>query len=194
MKYEYKKLFAMAVLLFNVSVAYSQENRSYARLNVGSPVSGKWFNDVHVAALHGIDLSLEVGHDFHGLEASIAFDYYDYQASTDFDNKISDVMLFSAMAFVNYDVLRFIKGNWRHHIRPCLGLGYSKSSASNLNVSHDMGTKIRSSHAVDSGFEWVLGIGYDFSITNDWSVGVNYEKFMHIRDLHLLSLRAGYTF
>lgn len=222
------------VTAISSSTVMGQENRSFAEISVGTQVAEQQFMSETVKGFHGANISLEVGHDFEGLSASIYFGYFSndwsgkHQASTHYyannnpdvsqkviydqvvvktDDRLSSVAAFSLMANVSYDVLRFIKGNSRHHLRPRVGLGYSHFGASSFFyslqsnspvVNSDDGIisdlNVNSAKTSNSGFEWSLGIGYDFSITRDWSIGVNYEKFMNIRGQQLVSLRARYAF
>ena len=231
-----KKVFVMFVLAASMlsSTAMGQENRSFAEISVGTQAKEHTFMSGTVKAFHGSNVSLEVGHDFNGLSASLYFGYFcnDWsgknQASTHFHSnsnvqatpkaiydqsiirsadQLSSVTAFSVMANVSYDLLRFIKGNWRHHIRPRVGLGYSHFGASSFSYSTNSrelipgsgisvitDTNVNNQKTSNSGFEWSLGIGYDFSITRDWSIGLQYEKFMRLRDQQLLGLRARYAF
>lgn len=231
-----KKVFVMFALAASMlsSTAMGQENRSFAEISVGTQAKEHTFMSGTVKAFHGANVSLEVGHDFNGLSASLYFGYFSNdwsgknQASTHFHSnsntqatpkaiydqsiirsadQLSSVTAFSVMANVSYDLLRFIKGNWRHHIRPRVGLGYSHFGASSFSYSTNSrelipssgisvitDTNVNNEKTSNSGFEWSLGIGYDFSITRDWSIGLQYEKFMRLRDQQLLGLRARYAF
>lgn len=231
-----KKIYVVFTLAASMlcSTVMGQENRSFAEISVGTQAKEHQFMSGNVKAFHGANVSLEVGHDFNGLSASLYFGYFSNdwsgknQASTHFHSNIgldatpktlheqtiirssdllTSVTAFSIMANVSYDVLRFIKGNWRHHIRPRVGLGYSHFGASSFSysatskelipgsgVSAITDTNVDNQKTSNSGFEWSLGIGYDFSITRDWSIGLQYEKFMRLRDQYLLGLRARYAF
>ncbi len=229
-----KKIYVMFVMAASMlsSTVMAQENRSFAEISVGTQAKDHQFLSEKVKSFHGANISLEVGHDFNGLSASLSFGYFGndwsgkHQASTHYyseltqdqppkvtssnnvirsDDRHSSVEALSLMANVSYDVLRFIKGNWRHHIRPRVGLGYSHFGASHFSYmpsgkelgdgfSTVSGVNVVNEKTSDSGFEWSLGIGYDFSITRDWSIGLQYEKFMSVRDQYLLGLRARYAF
>lgn len=258
-----KKIYVMFVMAASMlsSTVMAQENRSFAEISVGTQAKDHQFLSEKVKSFHGANISLEVGHDFNGLSASLSFGYFGndwsgkHQASTHYyseltqdqppkvassnnvirsDDRYSSVEALSLMANVSYDVLRFIKGNWRHHIRPRVGLGYSHFGASHfsyMTASQKMasesgsnstyynsyynnlyghgnsygnyyenfydptsGVNVVNEKTSDSGFEWSLGIGYDFSITRDWSIGLQYEKYMSVRDQYLLGLRARYAF
>ena len=96
---------------------------------------------------------------------------------------------------IGYDVLRFVKGNWHHHVKPFLGFGYAQERYVRNDATHYIeGYSFRHNESVASGFGVMLGISYDYSITEHWSLGVLYERGLNICEHNIFGLHARYSF
>ena len=88
-----------------------------------------------------------------------------------------------------------IRGNWRHHLRPYVGLGYSEMhESSNWDYESDDFHKLGYVEWDDRGFELGVGIAYDFNITHHWVIGAFIEESILTREQDVMGLRVRYSF
>ena len=199
-----KMIILLTATLMCVTVR-AQEDKPFITAGLGTQASSEFF--------HGAGVSLGAGYNLKGVDMGLSLDYYsdgwgrDGISSISYMDNGTSATLGSILTLkghesdftlrlkLAYDPLRFIKGNWRHHLRPTLGLGYSQKRKSSFSDQVTVGTWILQCNGqVESGFELSLGIGYDFNITHNWSVGAFFEEFMLIRERDILGLRARYSF
>ena len=146
-----KKTFFMAMLIgMAATTTWAQEGKPFITASLGTQGTGDVFR--------GAAVSLGAGYNWKGLDAGLTLDYYNdkwgkgslkYVNSLVSANDYSLVQIYDGkqqntgvtLRFVlAYDPLRFIRGNWRHHLRPTLGLGYSQWSNSG-SWGQDDGTR-----------------------------------------------------
>ena len=183
----------------------AQENKPFVTADISTQATSRVF--------HGVGVSLGVGYNLKGLDMGLSLDHYSDGWGHDgissiayMDNGTSTTLGsvltvkghesdFTLRLRLAYDPLRFIKGNWRHHLRPTLGLGYSQKRTSSFSDQVTAGTWILQCNGqVESGFELSLGIGYDFNITHNWAIGAFFEEYMLVRERDIMGLRARYSF
>lgn len=200
------KKIVLSLCLLSLGMAImAQENGAFVSVGVGTKVNDK--------AFRGADVSMQAGYNYKGLDVSAQLDfysnrwgdnrvnslaYYDYGDKAIFasllDGKRNETFM-TLRLNLGYDFLRFIRGNWRHHIRPYVGLGYSLRNETNnyCYQAKDMTTYSMGEQA-QKGFELTLGIAYDFNITHHWAVGAFIEGNTLIREQPIMGLRARYSF
>lgn len=200
-----KKIFILYAVMACAMTAMGQEGKPFVSAGIGTQATGEAFK--------GAEIAMEAGYNFKGLDISARFSYYSnhwgkrgfssmyysfYEDNTSFMHTTGDKRTITNMSLrlnLAYDVLRFIRGNWRHHLRPHVGLGYSQYSES--VYYHTRMTDLEGytwNGKVDDGFEVALGIGYDFSITRNWSVGAFFEESLLVREQDVMGLRARYSY
>jgi len=200
-----KKLIILCVGVIYSVVTMAQENKPFATACLSTQAAGE--------AFRGASISMEAGYNIKGLDISAQFSYYanhwgkkgfssmqysSYEDNINFTHTVGDKRTISNMSLrlnLAYDVLRFIHGNWRHHLRPHVGIGYSQyreSAYYRMRMTDIEGYCWN--EKVDDGFEVALGIGYDFSITRNWSVGAFIEESMLVREQDIMGLRVRYSF
>ena len=199
-----KMIILLTTTLMCVAVR-AQENKPFVTADISTQATSEVF--------HGVGVSLGAGYNLKGLDMGLSLDYYSDGWGRDgissiayMDNGTSTTLGsvltvnghesdFTLRLRLAYDPLRFIKGNWRHHLRPTLGLGYSQKRKSSFSDQVTAGTWILQCNGqVDSGFELSLGIGYDFNITHNWAIGAFFEEYMLVRERDIIGLRARYSF
>ena len=200
-----KKILSILLALCMTLGVRSQENRPFVTASLGTQGTGDVFR--------GAGVSLGAGYSLKGLDMGISLDYYsdkwgkgiltyvnhtDYEEGAMFTHNVNGTQNNTSMTLrlhLAYDPLFFILGNWRHHLRPAIGLGYSQQrySSSMFTINGDV-QNLQIKEQIQSGFELTLGIGYDFNITHHWAVGVFYEAFIMEREQDILGLRASYSF
>ena len=193
-------------LLFIAMAGMAQENKPFVMASVGTQVTDK--------AFRGADVSMQAGYNFKGLDISAQLDYYSnhwgrsgvnsmtYEVrgnnsllmTTEMDNKRYKTYM-TLRLNLGYDVLRFIHGNWRHHLRPYVGFGYSLCDGTSSLIHEEEGmTQYGMVNWRNDGFEFSLGGAYDFNITQNWAVGAFIEGNPLVREQPIMGLRLRYSF
>lgn len=200
-----KRIYIIIAVMLMSMAAMAQEGKPFVTASLGTQGTGDVFG--------GAAVSLGAGYNWKGLDMGLALDYYndkwgkgslnyvnimtgqnDYSMTQIYNGKQQNTGMTLRLVLA-YDPLRFIRGNWRHHLRPTLGLGYSHRTDS-YSWKQDDGTwqRLEMREQTQSGFELSLGIAYDFNITRHWSVGAYFEEFILEREQDILGLRARYAF
>ena len=203
-----KKTLATVLLLCLLGLsltAGAQENGVFVSVGVGTQATSK--------AFRGADVSMQAGYNYKGLDISAQIDYYgnhwgrDAYTGLTYEEQGDNVFIINNMnnkrsksyttlrLNLGYDLLRFIRGNWRHHLRPYVGLGYSvMHESSNWDYKSEDFHKLECMEWNDRGFELTLGIAYDFNITRHWAVGAFIEESLLTREQDVMGLRLRYSF
>ena len=200
-----KRIYIIIAVMLMGMAARAQEGKPFVTASLGTQGTGDVFR--------GAAVSLGAGYNWKGLDMGLALDYYSDKwgkGSLNYVNIMTDPSAYTIMQTYNgkqqskgmtlrlvlaYDPLRFIRGNWRHHLRPTLGLGYSqRSDFGSWTTSGATWERLEMREQTQSGFEISLGIAYDFNITRHWAVGAFFEEFILEREQDILGLRARYAF
>ena len=200
-----KKMILSLCLLGMSMMGWAQENGVFVSVGVGTQATDR--------AFRGADVSMQTGYNFKGLDISAQIDYYAnhwgrdgymgliYEEQGDkvfISNSMNNKRTESYMTLrlnLGYDPLRFIRSNWRHHLRPYVGLGYSMMhESSNWNYESADFHKLECMEWDDRGFELAVGIAYDFNITHHWAIGAFIEESILIREQDVMGLRVRYSF
>lgn len=200
-----KYILYVVISMFCIPVLHAQEGKPFVSASIGTQATGEAFK--------GAEIAMEAGYNFKGLDISAHFSYYanhwgkrgfssmyysSHEDNTSFMHTTGDKRTITNMSLrlnLAYNVLRFIRGNWRHHLRLHVGLGYSQYSESVYYRTRMTDLENYTwNRKVDDGFEMALGIGYDFSITRNWSVGAFFEESLLVREQDVMGLRARYSF
>lgn len=200
-----KRIYIIIAVMLMSMAAMAQEGKPFVTASLGTQGTGDVFR--------GAAVSLGAGYNWKGLDMSLALDYYndkwgkgslnyvnimtgqnDYSMTQIYNRKQQNTDMTLRLVLA-YDPLRFIRGNWRHHLRPTLGLGYSqRSDFGSWTTSGATWERLEMREQTQSGFELSLGIAYDFNITHHWAVGAYFEEFILEREQDILGLRARYDF
>ncbi len=200
-----KKIILSLCLLGLTMTAGAQENGAFVTVGVGTKLYDR--------AFRGADISMQAGYNYKGMDVSAQISYYTNQWGGRGTNTISynesegqsncshflderwNETFMTLRLSLGYDVLRFIRGNWRHHIRPYAGLGYSLCHNSNNSCyRNENTTALNMTEWTEHGFDFSLGIAYDFNITRHWALGTYIEAFPMIRDQAIMGLHIRYSF
>ena len=185
--------------------AQAQEGKPFVTASLGTQGTGDVFR--------GAAVSLGAGYNWKGMDMSLALDYYsdkwgkgslnyvniwtdqsDYSMAQTYNGKQQSRCMTLRLVLA-YDPLRFIRRNWRHHLRPALGLGYSqRSDFGSWTTAGATWERLEMHEQTQNGFELSLGIAYDFNITRHWAVGAFFEEFILEREQDVLGLRTRYAF
>jgi hypothetical protein len=201
------KHFFIALLLFvNIGV-YAQSSSSFLRAGVGTGATDDSFK--------GIAFGAEWGKEYRGWEFSGSLTYFDSKMDEDNFRTVSYVEHGSTShaaiytldtdgetqrgmmlrANVGYDVLRFIKGNTRHHLRPFVGIGYaSKTTDSGWANENGNEKDIEMRYHHERGIDGAAGMRYEYTIAKNWDLGAYYEIQFNVlsKDLMGLSVRRSF--
>ena len=200
------KILSIVVLLTLMPLgANSQNGYVFVGSSLGTQGAGDKF-------FKGANVSMEAGYYFKGLDVSAYVGFYNtnwgrnvhnnmnytsYQNKEIINKNLDGSENVSELALrlnVGYDFLHFIRGNWRHHLTPYIGLGYAqKRTTRNEKTLADGLEYYTLRENVQNGFEFTIGGAYDFNIVKHWSIGVFFEESMHIRERDILGLRVRYS-
>lgn len=204
------KKYIFILLLCSICMSgWGQENGVFVSAGLGTKVCDK--------AFHGADISMQTGYNYKGLDISAQLDYFSnfwgandinvrtvesyagmdatMHALSNTDKDRENISHLTIRLNLGYDVLRFIRGNWRHHVRPYVGIGYSQARESSNSTTHtSLMRTFTWKEQTQSGFELTLGIAYDFNITHHWAVGAFIEENALIREQPIMGLRTRYSF
>ena len=186
-------------LIGNVAIAFAQTS-SFARCDIGADVS----------SASGVDVSLEFGKQYKGLELGLSLSYFsnfnktrwqsiqcvEYSSSAncarigDFGSCKSYALLDLS---VGYDLLHLLKLQ-RHHLKPFLSVGYGQVTSISFfeNSNNDM-ESIELNSKTDCGFETSFGARYEFDIAKHFSIGVLYKTSLILLEDGMLGLSVKYT-
>ena len=200
-----KKMILSLCLIGLTLAAGAQENGAFVTARVGTKLYDK--------AFWGADVSMQGGYNYKGLDVSAQISYFsncwgedrldaltyrDDRTGSGVSTLMSNGKNVSALTIrlnLGYDVLHFIHNNWRHHIRPYVGLGYSQLQRSSSYVSsYDDVRCYDLANELHSGFELALGLSYDFNFTRHWALGAYIEGLPMIREHGILGLQTRYSF
>ena len=195
----------MAVTFVSVT-ASAQDKHVFVGATLGTQGAGGTF-------FKGANVSMEAGYYFKGLDVSAYVGFYtnnwgrtvhndishsDFQGRVEFNKNLDGKGNVSELALrlnIGYDFLHFIKGNWRHHLTPYIGLGYAQKRVTKNEDSVVNGLASSSlSEQINNGFEFTIGGAYDFNVVEHWSIGLFFEESMHIRERDIIGLRTRYIF
>lgn len=201
------KILSIVVLLTLMPLgANSQNGYVFVGSSLGTQGAGDKF-------FKGANVSMEAGYYFKGLDVSAYVGFYNtnwgrnvhnnmnytsYQNKEIINKNLDGSENVSELALrltIGYDFLHFIKGNWRHHLTPYIGLGYAQKRVTKNEDSVVNGLAFSSlSEQINSGFEFTIGGAYDFNVVEHWSIGLFFEESMHIRERDIIGLRTRYIF
>ena len=200
-----KKMILSLCLIGLSLTAGAQENGAFVSAGVGTKLYDK--------AFRGADVSMQGGYNYKGLDVSAQLDYFsncwgkdrlaaltyrDDRTGSGASSIMSNSENITALTIrlnLGYDLLHFVHNNWRHHIRPYVGLGYSQlRTSSNYETSDANMRCYELKDQLHSGFEVIIGMAYDFNITRHWALGAYIEGLPMIREHGIMGLRTRYSF
>ena len=201
----------VAGMLLSMS-ATAQEDRPYASLSFGTQAASGFSPQQSSKTFAGLATSIGAGYTIKGADIGLSLGYYSnhwggnnlstIRCQHDGSNTIvsQDIdgteynTAFSLQLQVGYDFLHLIKGNWRHHLRPAAGLGYTQWRSSHGQYIPD-GSKWRLKYddQVESGLALSISLAYDFSITRHWDAGAFYERYLLKREQDIMGIRLRYS-
>lgn len=207
-----RKWLLMGIMVCLVGVMNAQEKaKPFMRLGVGTSLSPEF--------VKGFGGDLEAGVAYKGFELSADFMLYSTftlggasvslqtlsgkglgptitnNVTEDLDGERSTSVFFT----VGYDLMRFIRGNERHHLIPSIGLGWSGRFTVDGFDGHYTApdgdqvqdTRLLLHHA--STFDVSFGGRYEYSINDHWGIGLTYKYYKNL-DRDYFGAHAVYHF